>query len=547
LRKTRGSPWISLGVAATLLLAADAVLAVGCGSTNQDAGSDGGVNVPPPADGVVDAGAVDAGASQAAPPDDATIRDATSDASPDGNPDATHTPCDVPASPAAWPDASTPFEVQALRSGTYSAWNQTWTYQLLRLTNAAGGYAYAEWMPHHGTGAGPVMVVTVPYDGIDWSGEAVDTKWASHLFATFGYSSPDVDGPDGSVSSPSIQYQLVSPEDEMGKLGFPHFLNDMSVLLIYGRFYAGGSLDTYVGAMQAGMRFLAQAPEVDPARVGVFGASWGGFEAAYTAAYAEPGVVPAVSVPMSPALDFSVLATHATTGLDASVPAADLSEFKTFYEPYMRRVFAATGGPPSNPGSDYSHYTGSALCARLDKTSLLIPQDDWDTLIPVDEAKAFVQSCPCHATGLWYQHLGPAPSIQLSHGPMPTGVSYTNDAGVRATGLPSAFTFSFAYVYARLLPASATVLLPYGAPDILQFLQSVHDWQRAGRDVSYVAPRLIDIAQPNVQVYDATGTLPSPMSGPAMLAALMAQVWPNGGIDKSNVLTALETTGLPSP
>lgn len=519
-------------VAALLLVTCSA-----CSSSNGD-GSDGGNPGPTEAGSRTDATATDAGASDA--PHDDSGSTSTDGAAPSPA-------CDAAPSTAPWPDAGGPLDTTVLGTGSYSSYGHTWTYQLLRLANAAGGYAYAEWMPRLSAGPGPVVVVTVPYDGIDWTGETVDQVWASRPNAATGYSYPDVNGPDGSTSSPSIAYRLVSPQAELSSLAFPHDLNDMSVLLLYGRFYAGGTLDTYVGAMQAGMRFLATAPQVDPARVGVFGASWGGFEAAYTAAYASPGVVPAVAVPMSPVLDFSVLTTHVTTDLDASVPASALGTFQTFYDPYLRRIFAATGGPPAATGSDYSHFDGAALCARL-RTSLLVPQDDWDTIIPVGEARAFVQSCPCHASGLWYQHTAPAPPITSpTHGPMAQGVTYTNDAGAQMTGLASVLTFSFAYMNAHLLPASSTALLPYGEPDVLAFLQSVHDWQKAGLDVSFVAPRLADVAQPNVQAYDLTGMATSPQTGAQVVADAMARVWPSAGITASNVLAMLQSSGLPPP
>lgn len=526
--KRSTSSWKRYGAAGLVTLVAIVLPFSACSSTNGTTGSGAPVEAGT-TDGTEGDGGIDG-------------RDAAGPGSEGGGASL----CAASSSSASWPDASAPFAPQVLGTGTYSGWGQTWTYQLLRLPNANGGFTYAEWLPRSGGGTGPVMVGTVPYDGIDWSGDAIDAQWASRPNAASGYSYPDVNGPGGSMASPSITYKLVSPSDELSALGFPHFLNGMSVLLIYGRFYAGGNLDSYVGDMQAGMRFLAQAPGVDATRVGVFGASWGGFEAAYTAAYAEPGVVPAVGVPIAPPLDFSVLATHATTGLDASVPAAALASFQTFYDPYLRRMFAATGGPPSQAGSDYSHYTGAALCPRL-QTALLVPQDDWDTLIPVDEARAFVQGCACQATGLWYQHLDAPPAITPSHGPMVQGVPYTNDAGAQASGYPSVFTFSFAFMYARLLPASATVLLPYGQPDMLQFLQSVRAWQQGGRDVGYVAARLIEFAQANVQAYDLTGILPSPTSGATVLAGMMAQVWPNAGLDPTNVLARLQASGLPSP
>ena len=51
--------------------------------------------------------------------------------------------------------------------------------QLLRLTNAAGGDTYAQWVPPPGAQRAPVMVLAMPYEGIDWTGEAVDQCWAA--------------------------------------------------------------------------------------------------------------------------------------------------------------------------------------------------------------------------------------------------------------------------------------------------------------------------------------------------------------------------------
>jgi dipeptidyl aminopeptidase/acylaminoacyl peptidase len=48
--------------------------------------------------------------------------------------------------------------------------------------------------------------------------------------------------------------------------------------------------------MKAGMWFVADQSDVDKTRIGVYGGSWGGFEALYATAYADPRARPLVTV-----------------------------------------------------------------------------------------------------------------------------------------------------------------------------------------------------------------------------------------------------------
>ncbi len=67
-----------------------------------------------------------------------------------------------------------------------------------------------------------------------------------------------------------------------------HLWNDASVLVVFGRFYAGGSVRDDVADMAAGMWLAAELPSTDRTRIGLWGGSWGGFEALFAAQQASP-------------------------------------------------------------------------------------------------------------------------------------------------------------------------------------------------------------------------------------------------------------------
>jgi len=65
---------------------------------------------------------------------------------------------------------------EVLSSGTYNLTGKTWTYENLRLPNKTGGYAYATYFKANGVGPHPVIVLTKPYIGINWTGKEVDSR-----------------------------------------------------------------------------------------------------------------------------------------------------------------------------------------------------------------------------------------------------------------------------------------------------------------------------------------------------------------------------------
>ena len=315
-------------------------------------------------------------------------------------------------------DGDFTFTWEVIGDGIFTADETDYSYQLLKLANEAGGYAYAQWFhPPRGTPA-PTVLVTQPYPGIDWTGEEVDERWAALPGAATGITHPDVDGPGGGAEANAISFQLTTPE-KMGDESTIWLWNGFGVLHVFGRFYAGGDIWNDVQDMVAGLRFLEQNEEVDKSHVATFGGSWGGFEALYAAAYAPETIVPVAAVPLAPPSNFTRMVAH-ILDTPAQLPnPVTAAMFTDFFDPYLRRITAATGGLPGEAGADFSRFSLATLTQRL-TTPTLIPHDDWDTLVPFDGSVSLVTASPVvqgalvrtrNRLGLVHGNLGPRPKL----------------------------------------------------------------------------------------------------------------------------------------
>jgi hypothetical protein len=418
-----------------------------------------------------------------------------------------------------------------LARGTYTSGTDSWPYELLQLPNADGGYSYAQWFPPSRAAPTPVIVRAEPYAGIDWTGASVDQRWAARGNGCF----PDADGPNfqAGVSS-TICFEKFTP-NRVGTDSEIYLRNGFGALIIFGRFYAGGSVWNDVQDMVAGLKFLGTQSNVDTARIGMFGMSWGGFETVYGSAYADAGVVPKVAVAIAPVIDFQALANHVETTIPAVTNATTLPQYVSFFEPYLRRLFATTGGQPGSAGADYSRVTAAALGPRLN-TQLLVMHDDSDTILPVATSKSFVAANPGHAQGFWYEQSDTIDynANVLTHGPFGSATVYA-----------PIFTFSISYFFTTLGDNGQIMVAPYGDTDLDRFFQDIRTYQTGGRDVSWVVPRLRELCDSRVYLYDLTpATLIPPMSGAQLLAAKINTMW-GTSFDATTVCTQLTDSGLP--
>lgn len=404
--------------------------------------------------------------------------------------------------------------VKVLGSGTYTSGGESWSYQLLRLPNAAGGFAYVQWFPPPSGAAAPVIVLARPYDGIDWTGEAVDSRWSARGNGCHA----DEDGPDFSATtSGTTCYALQSPQAGADE-SVIHLLNGFGVLAVFGRFYAGGDIWNDVQDMAAGFEFLRSRTDVDTSRIGVFGASWGGFLSLYGAAYAPRDAAPAVGVALFPVSDFSSLITH-IDNLPNLVAPANLPSYSNFFDPYVRRILKSTGGRPGRSGADYTRFTASAVGQRL-TGRMLIAHDDGDTLIPATHSRNFAASYPAIVEPFWYQQGDSVPydTNMLSHGPIIQP----------ETMYAPIYTFSLAYLYTAIAATTRTTLqLPYAAADMDAFFTDIRTYQLSGRTVNWIVPRLRELCDDRVVMIDLTPPASPPPTTPgrALVAAQLNAHW----------------------
>lgn len=379
-------------------------------------------------------------------------------------------------------------------------------YQLLRLQRGSGRASYAQWFPPPSGAPAPVLIQTQPYEGIDWTGEEVDQRWARLGPGLH----PDADGPnyDPARSSP-ITYAPMAPAKGVEDSGLWR-LHGFGVLFLYGRFYAGGDVDDDIQDMTAGFEFLAEREDVDRRRLGITGGSWGGFLALYGAAYARPELRPAVGVALYPISDFEVERRFVTEVLPGRYQdAASRDAAATFFEPYLRRIDATTARRGGFQG-----LRAADLLERIDAPFLLV-HEDWDTLVSFEQSTHLASQAPAHFLPFWLEHPGP---------PEPWDQAL-NQHGLllNQLGPYGLYTFVWAHLLVRLGGAAQPLYIPYSAAPLRALLTQLRGAQLSGLPVDFLAERLRDLCDPRASSYELNTQVIAP--GPETVAVEFNAVW----------------------
>jgi len=351
---------------------------------------------------------------------------------------------------------------------------------------------------------------------------------------------PDIDGP-GYTAGVSADICCVSFDSDFNAAtGLIYLINEFNVLFVYGRYYAGGDINNDIEDMIAGLRFLGTQSNVDSTKIGITGKSWGGFEALYAALYAPDNVKPAVVVPVYPVIDFSRFTSFIDSELPALISNTVLEQYNQFYDPFLRRMHAHLGQKPT---TNYTGYTINDLSARL-TMPMLIPHDDddddADTILPAQNSHQLV-SDNALAEGFWYTRSKP--------GTVPWETVITSHGKINNTIVSSAYeTFTSQFMMKRLANTEDSIVLVYGQQDMLQFFNTIKTYQMTGLSVSWLTPRLIELCDSRVQMYDLT---PEPnkqnvISGALFVAQWLNLVW-NRNLTDLDVEQFLLTNGLPKP
>lgn len=397
--------------------------------------------------------------------------------------------------------------------------------ELIRGHRPDGGRTYLLYV--HARDGAPLVVLNQPYDGIDWTGEEVDLRWA----ALGDGLHPDVDGP-GDPGDDVIAYANETVETAATDSAI-YLLNEISVVHVYGRFYAGGSLEDDIVDASAAFHFaLSRAGEINVSRVGSFGGSWGGMMALFGATRAPADVNVRSVIPVSPPSDFVDLWDWISVRGPAVYPSPD--DFAAFASPYRRRILAATGGldPMAAPDA-WAPYQPAAICAGL-RGHVLVPHDEWDVLIPFGETPALVSACPTHVSGVYWPRQGDIDyaSVGLDHGPFGHEPVY-----------PTAFTLGVLDIVRALRdsPAPALTIAHYAALE--SYLGVLRTEQMAGGDVGHATAPLEELCDPRTRYYDPSdGTIGE---GTALLSSALNVVY--GTTTTPADVCAAIADGLPTP
>ncbi len=396
-------------------------------------------------------------------------------------------------------NAPGPVVVEVLQTGQATVAEHLFTYELARVTDPDSGHVtYVQWnrpldmpsTPH------PVFVFTKPYVGIDWTGEAVDEKWA----ALGAGMHPDADEPSFAAETGSnIAYSQITPLQGVEEGAVP-LLNQIPTLMLFGRFYAGGSIQDDRDDMVLGLRFLENRPDVDPARIAILGGSWGGFEAIYAAAYAPESVRPAYGIALYPLSDFAQETAYADQFPTLSV-AGQRDMYMNFFEPYGRRIQATV-----EPNGSFAGFTHADIASRL-STPFIFLHDDHDTLVPFTMAEDLAKSLGDRAQYLWFRHEAPVDlNVDVpSHGPTPSAFPI------------SMYSLTYASVLVQLLPSTNPLILVADSNDFQAMLLHLQAQEARGQGLSDFLKMLAALADARIQIFDLSAN--GFTAGPDFVAA----------------------------
>lgn len=353
---------------------------------------------------------------------------------------------------------------------------RTWTAERIVAERPDGRRTYLGFAPQAARGS--VVVTTQPYVVVPWGVEDVDGRFAKATVDPKTGLVPDTECPEPDRTGGIVVNQI--PAATLAQMMAIDLLNGHAALTIYGRFYACGTPEDDIADVVAGFELLrTRGAQVDPTRIGVFGASWGGFMALHGAARVPVELRPRVVAALYPPTDLADLVDHAKNRLPKVYPRpADLD----FFAPYVRRI-ERTATPP--PG---------VLCPAL-PGDVLVAHDDWDVLVPKSQSESFRGLCKsvtlvpwARTTPLDYGAIG------LSHGPI---------ADDKDGIVPFARTLATLHVHTKLAPSDAkTIVEAYSESSLRPFLETLRAAKASGRDVSAALGPLRELVDGRVVVME---------------------------------------------
>jgi hypothetical protein len=348
----------------------------------------------------------------------------------------------------------------------------------------------------------PVVVVSMPYNGIPWTADPKDIQWSNSLPG--GGLTLDVDGPgylDG--SGQQIAYYHSSIQETVG-FGGMFLPSNVTAVLVYNRFYLGRKMDDYVSDFTQVVDSLGAFPFIDQKKMGFLGASLGGFVSLHASAQtmAKPlavaGITPLIDL-KAEQIEMSTVSSRITSN------SSLLQSSQNFYNSYLRRM----------SGVDVEKFTANKLATNNRISDILVIHDTWDTIVSIQQYENFRQQRPVDA--FIFQHASPIDYNNFSMDHAQSIEGYSNQKTIPVY---------MSYLLARLKPASEEKIIYYSSQDFLMAMSEVKLAQNRGQSINWIRGLFNDLCNGGfvLKDYSPVGNLGT-LSGEQMAGGLIVNVW----------------------
>ncbi len=348
----------------------------------------------------------------------------------------------------------------------------------------------------------PAVVVSMPYNGISWSGDILDQQWAANFPS--GALTADINGPNYvSGSGQVIAYYNNSISDTVGFGGI--FLpSGVSTVLIYNRFYLGRKLEDYVKDFVKVVDYLPNFTFIDSAKLAFLGASLGGYVVFH--ASRKTSIKPLAIAGITPLLDLeSEYAAMSTAASRITSNPTLLSAANNFFNSYLRRM----------NGTNLLDNSSAKLASDNLVSSALVIHDTWDTIVPISQWELF--KTQRSVDSFIFQHAGAINynTFTLDHAQASEGYTNTKVAVVYMN-----------YILSRLLDQSQSKVIYYSSPDFFTVLSEIRLAQNRGQSISWFKGFLTDLCTPNITLKDySTVSNFGDISGELMAGGILVNVF----------------------
>lgn len=388
----------------------------------------------------------------------------------------------------------------------YSFLNKQYKMQLGKITNSSlKSPIYFQWISNC-TQKCATVVISEPYAGIDWTDDPKDKDWINKANSYNGINVLDTEGPPVPGIDENLGYLLFKSQDKQqsAAAGALYLENNLSVLIIYNRFFRGRNFNDYVLEHSTVVKYFIENSKIDSANFVYFGASLGGGISLYSAMNGD--YAPKALVLLTPLIDLKRQLEYTQEIQSKSISEQKKNSYKDFFAPYLRRII--------------DNYTTQAIASKLKSNSLII-HDTWDTLVPYQSSwELYVElknNNSLRSDMVLYQH---AQAIDFEQFALDHSQPNKNEGYL----LENSFLFFYNYIVQNLRNPTDAKINYYDYAKTLKMLSEFKSAQDRGQNIQWIKNRFKDLCHSNIQMVDTSNAVPA-VSGDYFIQQILKNIW----------------------